>query len=167
LPQVLAFFGNLSGFNGYNIGMAITLMWGTYIYEDTEPLFVGIASLGLSIILDVTFLSIYGGDIVKADCSLSQGSLCGTPKFAAAMTIMALLVKPFTMYVALREFSRRGGDVKQYVTFLPNVGGAPASQGGYTGISNDGEAEAQAPPPSSPGGAGDGYQKAGIDAVPF
>lgn len=146
---------------GFGFGFLVDLMNFTvgminfrYKYEDTEPLFVGIASVFLSLILDITYLSIYGDGIVNAPAI--GHSITGVAKFSAAMTIMALLIKPWTIFVSLREFSRRGGDIKAYIPFAPGVGG---SQGGYTGIPDGGEA----PLPSAEGGG----QPAGIDAVPF
>ena len=72
------------------------------------------------------------------------------------MTILSLLIKPWTIFVSLREFSRRGGDIKAYLPFAPSVGGA---QAGYTGIPDSSEAPVIS--------QDEGGQPAGIDAVPF
>eukprot|EP00039_Didymoeca_costata_P018052 m.331969 g.331969 ORF g.331969 m.331969 type:complete len:190 (-) comp16827_c0_seq1:185-754(-) len=116
---VLALLANMSHMWSYNLAAALIFVWAVYKYEDNEPLYISLCTFIGSVFLDIIVLSIFAGDITqKQPYSVYRD----TNRFCLGMTILGLLIKPWTAHVMMREFTRRGGDISMYIPALSRHG---------------------------------------------
>eukprot|EP00042_Codosiga_hollandica_P018134 m.52273 g.52273 ORF g.52273 m.52273 type:complete len:185 (-) comp48429_c0_seq1:199-753(-) len=129
---VIALLSNISGSYAYNICVFIILLWAYFSGKETEPLVVGTFLLCFSIILDIIVLAIYAKDILDPFAG-QKAKYTDTAKFCVAMVIMNLILKPWSIVSALREYKKRGGALA-----LPsfNRGGADGSNSNATSSQN-------------------------------
>eukprot|EP00039_Didymoeca_costata_P019087 m.336196 g.336196 ORF g.336196 m.336196 type:complete len:158 (+) comp17779_c0_seq1:280-753(+) len=126
---ILALAASFSHMYAYNLVTVVILVWSIYKYEDNEPMFVCLCVFVMSIMMDIIVLCIYAGPITATQ---PYSIYRDTNRFCLGMTILALMIKPWTFYLMLREFTRRGGVLGTYIPGL-------RKQGGYTSLDNETE----------------------------
>jgi len=144
-------------------------LWAVFKYEDTEPFFISQVTFALSILLDIIVMSIYAGRILDDRCVN-----CDTDRFCIAINIIGILIKPWTMYVCMREFTVRGGDYHAYMPTVSQDRSGYQSMGGEEAGAPNGQQQAPGMPPPQYGQQQKQQQQqqghhgqANIDAVPF
>eukprot|EP00730_Choanoeca_flexa_P007095 TRINITY_DN12279_c1_g1_i10.p2 TRINITY_DN12279_c1_g1~~TRINITY_DN12279_c1_g1_i10.p2 ORF type:complete len:200 (+),score=35.34 TRINITY_DN12279_c1_g1_i10:1356-1955(+) len=171
---VLALFANVDGNYGYNMVVFTILLFAFYARPEPNPVLTGLCLLCTSFLIDIIVLGVYAHQISTQthDKSGLKQKFIDTSKFALAMTIIGLIVKPFTTYCCYLEYRLRGGDIVAAIKGEPTYANVDeqAEQGSYSQApayaqmprGDDKAASAAASAPAQDGG----YQDGGYQAPP-
>ncbi|XP_069117478.1 LOW QUALITY PROTEIN: type-1 angiotensin II receptor-associated protein-like [Argopecten irradians] len=109
-------------------------MWGVACPESPDAIFMFLILHSLVILQDIIFIAIHqplGYDLFERNNSSRVSEF----RFSTGMSIVNLILKPFSSILLYRVFKERGGEYGNLnIPGFPNFGNSPTSGGQYENI---------------------------------